>query len=96
MIKFSVSHNTLQYLFVFPVTIWVFNNTEFLEAKKDEPDIEKLLQMLQSAQKDFVVDGATLTSYQHLIQWVTNFILHMMASIPEYKQMRRGPGVRNS
>ena len=38
------------------------------------------------------MDPSTLQSYQHLIQWVTNLALHVLASVPEYKH-RKGPGV---
>ena len=48
--------------------------------------------MFQSMQKDFSVDHSLLQSYQHIIQWTANLALHLMVSVPEYKQMRRGPG----
>ena len=47
---------------------------------------------LRATQTEFAVDQVVLQSYQHLIQWVTNLALHILASVPEYKH-RSGPGV---
>jgi hypothetical protein len=56
-------------------------------------DVDKFVNALQGAQKEFSVDPSVLQSYQLLIQWVTNLALHIAASIPDFKH-RRGPGVR--
>lgn len=66
--------------------------TGLLDSNRIECDIEKILPLFHSLQKDFSVDSGLLQSFQHIIQWTTNLSLHLMASIPEYKQMRRGPG----
>ena len=44
---------------------------------------------------EFNVDATVLQVYQHLIQFVTNLALHVLASVPEYKH-RPGPGVSPS
>ena len=54
--------------------------------------MDALVDGLHSIHAEFAVEQATLQSYQHLIQWVTNLILHLLASVPEYKH-RKGPGV---
>ena len=59
--------------------------------KKDEASIDGLVDLLHMASADFAVDQSVLQTYQHLIQWVTNLTLHLLASVPEYKH-RKGPG----
>ena len=71
----------------------MFSSTVLLHAqKKDEANIDALVDGLQSVHTEFAVDQNILQSYQHLIQWVTNLALHVLASVPEYKH-RKGPGV---
>ena len=60
--------------------------------KKDEANIDALVDGVASFHTEFAVEQSILQSYQHLIQWVTNLALHIMASVPEYKE-RKGPGV---
>ncbi len=50
--------------------------------------------LLQSAQRDIQVDPLSLQNIKHLLQWVANLALNLMASIPDFKSGRKGPGVR--
>ena len=60
--------------------------------KKDEANIDDLVKGLQQIHAEFSVDSSVLQAHQHLIQFVTNLALHVLASVPEYKH-RPGPGV---
>ncbi|CAB4065853.1 MED16 [Lepeophtheirus salmonis] len=59
--------------------------------QKGEWDIDKLVERLKSVHMEFTVDPHILQSFQQLIQWTSTLALHLMASVPEFKQ-RKGPG----
>ena len=50
-----------------------------------------LVEKIQTLSPEFAVDQATLQTYQHLIQWISNLCLHLFTSLPEFKH-RKGPG----
>lgn len=58
---------------------------------KDEASIDQLVEKIQTLSPEFAVDQATLQTYQHLIQWISNLCLHLFTSLPEFKH-RKGPG----
>ena len=58
---------------------------------KDEASIDQLVEKIQTLSPEFAVEQATLQTYQHLIQWISNLCLHLFASLPEFKH-RKGPG----
>ena len=62
------------------------------QSKKDEANIDALVEVFKSFSTDFAVDPVLLQSFRHLLQWVSNLTLHILASVPEYKH-RKGPGV---
>lgn len=75
------------------IFLFILDSLDLLERnKKDEANIDALVDGLQSVHTEFAVEQAVLQSYQHLIQWVANLSLHIMASVPELKE-RNGPGV---
>ena len=60
--------------------------------KREEANIDELVKGLLPIHGEFSVDTSVLQAHQHLIQFVTNLALHVLASVPEYKH-RPGPGV---
>lgn len=55
-------------------------------------DVDKVILNFEK-EKDFCVEPATLQSLQPLIQWVANFTLYLLASLPQhYHSMTRYPG----
>ena len=58
-------------------------------------NIDKILVKLDS--KDFCVEAAIQQSFQHLLQWVCDLALYLLASIPQqcHQPQFRIPGVRN-
>ena len=61
-------------------------------SKREEANIDELVKGLLRIHGEFSVDASVLQAHQHLIQFVTNLALHVLASVPEYKH-RPGPGV---
>ena len=61
-------------------------------AKKDEANIDDLVNGLKGVHTEYNVEPTIIQSYQHLIQYVSNLALHVLASVPEFKH-RPGPGV---
>ena len=60
--------------------------------KSQEANIDALVEFFKSFNTEFAVDPTLLQSYRHLLQWISNLTLHILASVPEYKH-RQGPGV---
>ncbi len=76
-------------IILFSLLVLLHNN------KKDEANVDTLVDAIQSIHHEFNVDPALLQAHFHLIQWVTNLSLYLFASVPEYKH-RKGPGVSPS
>ncbi|XP_037105220.1 mediator of RNA polymerase II transcription subunit 16 isoform X2 [Syngnathus acus] len=57
-------------------------------AKNLDSDIDKVMINLKT--EEFVLDGAPLQSLQQLIQWVGDFVLYLLANLPN--QVSRGGG----
>uniref|UniRef100_A0A672FU89 Mediator of RNA polymerase II transcription subunit 16 n=1 Tax=Salarias fasciatus TaxID=181472 RepID=A0A672FU89_SALFA len=53
-------------------------------AKNTDTDIDKV--MLNLKTEEFVLDGPPLQSLQQLIQWLGDFVLHLLASLPQQHQ----------
>ncbi|CAH1776892.1 unnamed protein product [Owenia fusiformis] len=59
-------------------------------SKTTEIEIDKIVVTLEST--DFVVEPGTLISLQHLIQWVADFTLYLLSSVPLYQNYSLYPG----
>ena len=60
--------------------------SKILTAKmKDEIDVDRLANLLDSKRNEFYVEPSVLQSYHHLIQWTTDLALNLCARIPEFK-----------
>uniref|UniRef100_A0A3Q2Q565 Mediator of RNA polymerase II transcription subunit 16 n=1 Tax=Fundulus heteroclitus TaxID=8078 RepID=A0A3Q2Q565_FUNHE len=59
-------------------------------AKNTDPDIDKVMINLKT--EEFVLDGPPLQSLQQLIQWVGDFVLYLLANLPN--QVSQGAVVR--
>ncbi|XP_074650663.1 mediator of RNA polymerase II transcription subunit 16-like [Tubulanus polymorphus] len=59
-------------------------------SKSQEPDLDQMLMTLET--KEFIVGPGTLQSLQQLIQWVADFTLYLLASIPVYQNYANFPG----
>ncbi|TRY68224.1 hypothetical protein TCAL_12619 [Tigriopus californicus] len=64
-----------------------------LKQNPSEWDLEKLFQVFQGTHgTDLNTEPGFCQSFQHLIQWSSTLCLHILAGLPEYKQMRKGLG----
>ena len=52
---------------------------------KDDIDVDRLANLLDSKRDEFSVDPNVLQSFHHLIQWTTDLALNLCARIPEFK-----------
>lgn len=57
-------------------------------------DIDKVMINLKT--EEFVLDGPPLQSLQQLIQWVGDFVLYLLANLPNQVRSRRSRGSRKS
>lgn len=66
-----------------------------IQSKPTETSIDKILLKLDN--KDFCVEPVTQQSFKHLLQWVCDLSLYILASIPQqyHQNQYRLPGVRD-
>lgn len=55
-------------------------------------DIDKVMINLKT--EEFVLDGPPLQSLQQLIQWVGDFVLYLLANLPNQVRYSQVPGNR--
>lgn len=86
--------NDLEVFIILPMMNPDFFLPELLQSRmKEETSIDKLANALEQRSIEFAVEPSLLQFHHNLIQWTTNLACHLMASIPEFKHSRKGPGM---